>query len=250
MNFIQSPPTHYPNSHDSTLEVFRTRNFSLNEPYPPAYGAERAPPRYQEATEAEEGEHDTAEARDKARKTRYIRILASLLIVTTVALIVGGVVGKIATSRELEREEKKAAESSAAGERVMGKTTTAEKIIVVPTQTTTAFAPSTRGSLPSDTNVKRILERGMQVTGSPVDTGRAQRPVCGASAHESKTAREEAQPTDVSEYTGLDCLLTSPSFKGGKDKEEALCSASCGQDGMEDKLAEDPIVDEWDWDAG
>lgn len=97
MNFIQSPPNHYPSSQDSTIEVFRTRNFSVNTnaSSPPGYHAERAPPRYQEATEAEAGEHDTEEGARKARKIRWIRIASSIFIVTTVSLIVAGVVGKI-----------------------------------------------------------------------------------------------------------------------------------------------------------
>lgn len=97
MNFLQSPPNHYPGYQESTLEVFRTRNFSVttNASSPPGYNAERAPPRYQEATEAEAGEHDTEEAAKKARRTRWIRIASSIFIVTTVALIVAAVVGKI-----------------------------------------------------------------------------------------------------------------------------------------------------------
>lgn len=97
MNFLQSPPNHYPNSHDSTLEVFRTRNFSVTTTAssPPGYHAERAPPRYQEVTEAERGEHDTEEGQRKARKIRWVRIASSIFIVTTVSLVVAGVVGKI-----------------------------------------------------------------------------------------------------------------------------------------------------------
>lgn len=97
MNFLQSPSNHYPNSQESTLEIFRTRNFSVttNASSPPGYHAERAPPRYQEATEAEAGAYETEEAARKARKIRWIRVASSIFIVTTVSLIVAGVVGKI-----------------------------------------------------------------------------------------------------------------------------------------------------------
>lgn len=92
MNLLQSPPAPFPGSDDSPPEVFRTRNFSLNNA-PPAYHAERCPPHYQDATEAEA-------ARKKARKrynrrTTIIRLMTSLVVITTIALIVGGVSSKI-----------------------------------------------------------------------------------------------------------------------------------------------------------
>lgn len=256
-NFIQSPPVHYPNSHDSTLEVFRTRNFSLNEPYPPAYGAERAPPQYQEATEAEAGDQETLEARAKARKTRYIRIGTSLFIVTTVALLVAGVAGKISgmkgdkDHRWLGHEEE-ATESSSAGDKVAVEVT-AEKATVSPTLTTMGLVSSTQVSLSTGerfTTETGILEQPVPVVGPSMDTDGEGRPVCGASFRESKVQLREVQPGDVSGYTPLDCPLAHPSFNGREDGLENRCSGSCGHFGMEGKLAEEPIIDEWEWDAG
>ena len=241
MNSIQGPPTHYPTAQESTLEVFRTRNFSLNEPYPPAYGAERAPPRYQEATEAEDEEHDSPEARSKARRTRYIRILASVLIITTVALIVAGVLGKIIRMQQMEKEEaeeeRKAAEEAGTGKRVALRDIGEDKVVFY-THTTTALPSSTGEPVPSGTDIEGVVER---------DTGREEGQAFGASSLESRTLRKGCRPSEGSEYTILDCILASPSLKGHKDHQDHPC-LEVGEHGR--KLAEDPIVDGWEWDTG
>lgn len=233
MNSIQSPPTHYPTAQESTLEVFRTRNFSLNEPYPPAYGAERAPPRYQEATEAEDGEYDSLEERSKARRTRYIRILASLLIVTTVALIVAGVVGKIIRMQQMEKEEaeeEKKAEAAGTGKRVALRNMGEEDMAVVYTHTATALSSSTGGPVPSGTDIEGVEEQAF-----------------GASSRESRTLRKGDRLLDGSEYTILDCILGSPSLKRRKDDQGHPCLEADEHGG---RSAEDPIVDGWEWDTG
>lgn len=148
MNDSQGPPTHYPSSQESTIEIFRVphavvthgggltrgprraRNFSRNDSprfQPPAYGAENAPPQYNEPhyhhnysnpqpgyqyhhllqlqqlqqaiqqpspSEQETG-IDQEEAAKKLKKTMRLRLIASFIIVVVVALVVAGAVGKI-----------------------------------------------------------------------------------------------------------------------------------------------------------
>ncbi|KAF4119325.1 hypothetical protein GMORB2_4844 [Geosmithia morbida] len=77
----------------------RTRNFSL----PPEYNYEGAPPVYQDANRTESGGL-TKKGKAKARKVTFIRIMASVVVVSTVALIVGGVASKIDAMKSDERE--------------------------------------------------------------------------------------------------------------------------------------------------
>lgn len=93
---IQGPPLHYPNSHNSTAEIYRTRHSSprgSSQSSPryqlPAYVEEGAPPKYQE-----EESKETKEKPD-GKRTIFIRLLTSLFIVIIVALIVAAVCGKI-----------------------------------------------------------------------------------------------------------------------------------------------------------
>lgn len=93
---IQGPPLHYPNSHESTDEIYRTRRSSPHTSTSsspryqlPAYAEEGAPPQYQE--------EDTSEKNGKrdGKRTILIRLLTSLFIAIIVALIVAAVFGKI-----------------------------------------------------------------------------------------------------------------------------------------------------------
>ena len=250
MNFIQAPPTHYPSSQESTIEIFRARNYSLNEP--PAYGAERAPPRYQEETAAEIGGHDddSPEARAKARRIRYTRILSSVFIVTTVALIVAGVVGKISATQGGE---------SWLGGGNQGPTESSTADLAAATSTATMEPTETIGYLPLMTieavddveNIKEengILEELVHIE-STVGTAKGERPNCGASFRESEgSLRGDPQLEEVPAY--LDCLAWQTSVKEAEEEKDRRW-ASSGDDGVEEnKLAEDPIIDEWEWDAG
>lgn len=103
MNNSQGPPLNYPSSPPPTFKPYRTPNFSRNESprfRPPAYGAEGAPPLYQEAANIEE------ENGFKAKKIAVIRILSSIFIAVIIALIVAGVIGKITTMKKHEQDLK------------------------------------------------------------------------------------------------------------------------------------------------
>lgn len=244
MNFIQAPPTHYPSSQESTIEVFRARNYSLNEP--PAYGAERAPPRYREETEAEIGEHhdDSPKARAKARRIRYTRILSSVFIVTTVALIVAGVVGKISATQGGESwlggGNQGPTESSTADQAPATSTATME-----PTQTTGFHPLMTAEAVDA---VEKVEEEKLVHIESRVGMAKEERLNCGASFRESKVSLHGGhQLAEVSAY--LDCLAEQTSVKEEEEKNRRW--ALSGDDGVEEsKLADDPIIDEWEWDAG
>ncbi|KFH42398.1 hypothetical protein ACRE_068470 [Hapsidospora chrysogenum ATCC 11550] len=231
MSFIQAPPTHYPSSQESTVEIFRARNYSLNEP--PAYGAERAPPRYQEETAAEIGEHDgdSPEARAKARRIRYTRILSSVFIVTTVALIVAGVVGKISATQGGESwlggGNQGQTESSTADQEAATSTPTVE-----PTETIGFLPLMTVEAVDDVENIKEendILEELVQIE-STVGTAKGERPNCGASFRESEVSLHGGhQLEEVSAY--LDCLAWQTSVKEEEEKDRRW--ASSGDDGVE-----------------
>ncbi|EFY97525.1 hypothetical protein X797_007120 [Metarhizium robertsii] len=73
-------------SDDSTL----AESIPSSPRQPPAYGAERAPPLYQE-----EDDPDDVKARRKARRALCIRLLTSIFITVLVSLIVAAVVARI-----------------------------------------------------------------------------------------------------------------------------------------------------------
>lgn len=104
MNLLQSPPAHDPTT--DTIDTFRTRNFSLNDP--PGYNYEGAPPLYycHDGTGNEAGMPERPSRKKikaKARKVAFIRIMASVVVVSTVALIVGGVASKIDGMKKAEQ---------------------------------------------------------------------------------------------------------------------------------------------------
>jgi hypothetical protein len=102
----QAPPLHYPNAHDSTVEVYRTRQDELYSPtlvnggYPlPAYGEEQQPPEYQDTPE------DIEKAKKRIRNILIVRVMTSVFIALIVSLIVAGAVTKIQQGKAKDRSE-------------------------------------------------------------------------------------------------------------------------------------------------
>ncbi|KHN99737.1 uncharacterized protein MAM_02590 [Metarhizium album ARSEF 1941] len=102
---VLGPPIRYPTPRVSTSETDNNDNDSAfrasddstlagsvpsSPRQPPAYGAERAPPLYQE-----EDDPDDIKARRKIKRTLCIRLLTSIFITVLVALIVAAVVARI-----------------------------------------------------------------------------------------------------------------------------------------------------------
>lgn len=101
----QAPPLHYPNSSDSTAEIYRTRQNELYSPtlcngYPlPAYAEEPEPPQYQDPPE------DPDKARRRTKKILMIRVMTSIFIALIVSLIVAGAVTKVMQGKTKDRSE-------------------------------------------------------------------------------------------------------------------------------------------------
>lgn len=96
-------PVRYPTPSVSANGVCRTDDPALSESdpasprQPPAYGDERAPPRYQEEVASD------AKIKAKARRTIFVRLLASIFVAVLVSLIVAAVVGRIHDSQSKDR---------------------------------------------------------------------------------------------------------------------------------------------------
>ena len=208
MNFIQSPPNHYPSDQESTIEVFRTRNFSLGGP--PPYGAERGPPQYHEATDAERGDQKTSKGRAKARKVRYIRILSSILVATTVALVVGAVVGKINMTKTQDK-------SSDDNEEVF---------VYLGVRPTLVFEDML------------IRDGSHSKAPTPTNFSVAADETTGSENGNTFTVTAEAPKAQSEVHVRMNNALDRP------------ISDSLSPDYLDGKLAEKPMVDDWDWDAG
>lgn len=99
---ITGPPVRYPTSRISATEdAYRTSNDTTlaesipsSPRQPPAYGAERAPPGYEEEIDPSD-----IKARRKRRRTLCIRLMTSIFITVLVSLIVAAVVARIHDSQ-------------------------------------------------------------------------------------------------------------------------------------------------------
>lgn len=99
----QGPPLHYPNSHESTDEIYRTRQSSRRSS--PPVSPRHQPPAYEEGAPPQYQEEEAGEIKDEANRKRTVcvRLLTSLFIVVIVALIVAAVFGRI---NEVKVDEK------------------------------------------------------------------------------------------------------------------------------------------------
>jgi hypothetical protein len=103
----QAPPLHYPNSHDSTAEIYRPhRRDELYSPtlvnggYPlPEYGEGSEPPQYDDSPE------ELEKAKKRVRNILIVRVMTSMFIALIVSLIVAGAVTKIQQGKSEDRSE-------------------------------------------------------------------------------------------------------------------------------------------------
>lgn len=101
---VQGPPVHYPNAHESTNAVYRTRESTPagSPPATPQYqlpAYDSPPPQYQEEESLE------TKLKKDGRRTVCIRLMTSIFIVTIVALIVAAVFGRINNVRSKKTTE-------------------------------------------------------------------------------------------------------------------------------------------------
>jgi hypothetical protein len=105
---LRGPPIQCPEPQVRTGDASNSNNIDSGSPFsasddttlagslppsprqPPAYGAEGAPPKYQEADDP-----DGERARRKIRRTLCIRLLTSIFITVLVCLIIAAVVARI-----------------------------------------------------------------------------------------------------------------------------------------------------------
>ena len=99
----QAPPSHYPNSHESTAVVYRTRDDRYSPPVSPryqlpAYGDEGAPPEY-------ETEEDLEKLKAHRKKTLIIRVMTSIFVATLVSLIVAAAIARIQQGKTVPQDD-------------------------------------------------------------------------------------------------------------------------------------------------
>ncbi|UNI13894.1 hypothetical protein JDV02_000590 [Purpureocillium takamizusanense] len=239
---LRSPPSPVSAGSDSTT----LRNPSDCDPpsprQPPAYGAEGAPPQYQE--ELVSG----AKSKAKRRKTLLVRLLTSIFITVLVSLIVAAVVGRI-HDRQNNNDDAAQNTSSTATQSVArftmssDPTTLPESAMPLSTTAAATAAPTTFSTVTTTRSVAAPNPTLPPLT--TVDCASLAR-LSGAtpvtSIQQTPTARdrkiqvtEAAQPSDDgSEMTGVSiyeyggCLWAKASYKFGVGDSLAYrCTVAC-----------------------
>ncbi|VUC21110.1 unnamed protein product [Clonostachys rosea] len=232
MNNPQGPPQHYPSSHESTHEIYRTPNFSRNESpryRPPAYGAGRSPPLYHEDTE------DDEKARAKARKTTYLRLAGSFLIVVIIALIIAGVIGKIIitkkneqVSNDLKNTTPTKPVSATHADRMMAFTPTP---LISVTPTTFIRSTSTTSCRRNDITPRAVIPET--------------KPPCDIVFFNKDGYARDAQLVGVATRRFEGCLISQASYMGPDGSLRFRCSESCRRTRLDGEPARAEVADDW-----
>ncbi|RFU74990.1 hypothetical protein TARUN_7272 [Trichoderma arundinaceum] len=134
----KDPPNRFP---ALSTDVFSASESAHTESPPqsprtqlPAYGDERAPPKYQENGLTKE---DEAAKKARTRKTLFVRLLTSIFVTVLVSLVVAAAVGRI---QHRQAAEKKLKEEQRANETELGVKLQAENDTLKVSLTATAAA--------------------------------------------------------------------------------------------------------------
>ncbi|CAH0052607.1 unnamed protein product [Clonostachys solani] len=233
MNNPQGPPQHYPNSHESTHEIYRTPNFSRNESpryRPPAYGAGRPPPLYHEGTKDDE----TAKA--KARKTAYLRLAGSFLIVVIISLIVAGVIGKIVITKRNDQESND-----------QNNTTPTETVSATPhADHMMAFSPTPLISVTPTTLIRSTTTKSCRRSDAAPRADVPQTaPPCDIVFFNDDGLARDAQLIGVSTHRFQGCLISQASYMGPDGALRFRCSSSCRRTRLDGEPARAEVTDDW-----
>ncbi|KAK0389050.1 hypothetical protein NLU13_2626 [Sarocladium strictum] len=236
----QAPPLHYPNSHESTAEVYRTRQDDLYSPtlvnggYPlPAYGEEPEPPQYQETPE------ELAKAKKRARNILVVRLLTSVFIALIVSLIVAGAVTKIQQGKTQDRSE----ETKDSIETMMGDTRITADMDMYESRTqNTATAAEAEATATGDDYMLFDCDCWSEVPAAPTPTSGVQ---CETKSSDGDKKTDEFFLMGVSRYTSPDCRLARASFKGTNDDVRYRCMLSCIDPELGEGSVEEIMAGHW-----
>ncbi|EFY87623.1 hypothetical protein J3459_014225 [Metarhizium acridum] len=251
-------------SDDSTL----AESIPSSPRQPPAYGAERAPPLYQE-----EDDPDHVKARRKVRRTLCIRLLTSIFITVLVSLIVAAVVARIhdsninpdwSSNETASNKTNGTSFTMISGNRPSSapllssateaapqdaKTTVATRQAEATTASTSSWAPTSTADERAGQTVD-CASMGVFVNATPVTdiapvptriTPTSQR----RKVHLVVDDGDGDQVLGVSVYRFNGCLLSRESYRDSDGGLAYRCSLACPHKRRQTKQAREVVAEEW-----